>query len=174
MGGVILLLMITVVLFIVIMCIMRRSHGKEAEPHVRDEVSYNITKLNTNGTNHEAVDYLHRTIKKDLTAPINTDSSYPIPTAVFYSNGSEGEYDSVLPNEHSSLNDSVTMDTNPSYGVSRVEDRAKVFSTTAAYYNTKAHQLSQQNNLAQMPHNTATSTTGNVKENKVQLHTTFD
>ena len=45
------------------------------------------------------------------------------------------------------------MDTNPSYGVSRVQNRANVFSTTA---NTKAHQLSQQNNSAQMPHNTAT------------------
>ena len=50
MEGVILLLMVTLILFIVIMCIMRRSHGKEAEPHVHDEVSYCITKLNTNGT----------------------------------------------------------------------------------------------------------------------------
>ena len=156
MGGVILLLMVTAILFIVIMCIMRRSHGKEAAPHVHDEVSYNITKLNTNGTNHETADNLHRTIKKDLTAPINTDSSYPVLTAVSYSNATKGEYDSVLPN--------VKMDANPSYGVSRVEDRAKVFSTTAAYYNTKAHQSSQQK----------TSTTGDIKENKVQLHTTLD
>ena len=167
MGGVILLLMITVILFIVIMCIMRRSHGKEAEPHVYDEVSYDITKLNTNGTNHEAAGNLHRTTKKDLNAPI-TNLSCPVPT-MSYSNGSE--YDSVLPNEHSSLHDFVTMDTNPSYGVSTVEDRAKVFSTTAAYYNTKAHQLSQQNNSAQMPRNI--STTGDVKENKLQLYSTL-
>ena len=81
MGGVILFLMITLILFIVIMCIMGRSHGKEAAPHVYDEVSYNITKLNTNGT----VDNLHRTIKKDLNAPwpINTDSSYPVPTVSY-------------------------------------------------------------------------------------------
>ena len=167
-GGVILLLMAAVVLFIVIMCIMRRSHGKEAAPHVYDEVSYNITKLNTNGTTHETVNNLHRTIKKDLNAPITT--SYPVPT-VSYSNASEGEYDSVLPNGHY---DAVKMDTDPSYGVSRVEDRAKVFSTTAAYYNTKAHQSSQHDDIVWMPHNTATSTTDDVKVKDVQLHITLD
>ena len=170
MGGVILLLMATVVMFIVIMCIMKRPRRKEAAPHVYDVVPYNITKLNTNGTNHEAADNLHRTIKKDLNAPI-TNLSCPVST-MSYSNGSE--YDSVLPNEHASLHDSVTMDTNPSYGVSTVEDRAKVFSTTAAYYNTKAHQLSQQNNSPQIPRNTVTSTTGDIKQNKVQLHSTLD
>ena len=170
MGGVILLLIAGVVLFIVIMCIMRRSHGKEAEPHVYDEVPYNIIKLNTNGTNYETVDYFHRTIKEDLNAPITTNSYYSI-SSMSYSNGSEGEYDSVLPNEHY---DAVKMDTDPSYGVSRVEDGAKVFSTTGAYYSTKAHQSSQQNNSTQMHHNTVTSTTGDVKENKVQLHSTHD
>ena len=170
MGGFILLLMATVVLII---CIMKRSRRKETAPHdhVYDVVLYNINKLNTNGTNHEAADSLHRTNKKDLNAP-NTNLSCSVPT-VSYSNASEGEYDSVLPNEYASLHDFATMDTNPSYGVSTVEDRAKVFSTTAAYYNTKAHQSSQQNNSAQMYHNTVTSATGDVKQNKV-LHSTLD
>ena len=53
-----------------------------------------------------------------------------------YSISSEGEYDSVLPNGHY---DAVKMDVNPSYGVNTVVDRAKVFSTIAAYYNTKAY-----------------------------------
>ena len=56
----------------------------------------------------------------------------------------------TLPNGHY---DAVKMDANPSHGVSTVEDRAKVFSTTVAYSDTKAHQSSQQNNSAQIHHN---------------------
>ena len=40
-------LALTINLHIVMLCIMRRSHRKEAAFHVYDEVSYNITKLNT-------------------------------------------------------------------------------------------------------------------------------
>ena len=66
------------------------------------------------------------------------------------------------------------MDTNLSYGVSAVEGRAKAFSTTVKDSNTKAHQSSQQNDSAQMHHNTVTTTTGDVKEDNVQLHTNLD
>ena len=141
-----------------------------------DEVSYNRTKLNTSGTNHETVDYMHRTINRDLDVPTTTNSSYAVPT-ISYSNASEGKYDCVLPVEfiqHLGLHDTIKMDTNSSYGVSTVEGRATAFSTTVKDSNTKAHQSSQQNDSAQMHHNTATTTTGDVKEDNVQLHTNLD
>ena len=58
-----------------------------------------------------------------------------------YSKTSEDEYNYVQPNEymqHSNFDDTIKMDTNPSYGVSIEGDRATTFSVTATNSNTKA------------------------------------
>ena len=125
--------MITVVLCIVILC-MRKCRLK-----VDNNVSYNATELNTDVTIHpnpsydvakaNTVDSLYRTIKpRDLVVPITTNPSYNVPTKPY----SEDEYNYVQPNEFnqcSGLEDTIKMDTNPSYGVTTGGDRATAFST---------------------------------------------
>ena len=104
-----LVLMITVVLCIVILC-MRRCHQK-----ADNNVSYNTTELNTDVTIHPNPSY-------DV-AKVNT-----VPTKPY----SEDEYNYVQPNEfnqRSGLEDTIKMDTNPSYGVTTGGDRATAFST---------------------------------------------
>ena len=66
--------------------------------------------------------------------PITTNPSYNIPTKPY----SEDEYNYVQPNEfnqRSGLEDTIKMDTNPSYGVTTGGDRAIAFS---AHSDTKA------------------------------------
>ena len=187
MGGVILLLMITVVLCIVILC-MRRCHRKGKYP-VDDKVYYDLTDLNTDVnidhnpsyvvTTPEIVEY--STIKpRDSTVSITSNPSYYIP---FTSNPSynvptkpysEDEYNYVQPNEfnqHSDLDGSIKIDTNPSYGVTTGEDKAVVFSTTS---DTKADHSSHDATTEEydyayahdnhlLHHNTAANTTGDTK-----------
>ena len=139
--------MITVVLCIVILC-MRRSYRKK-QFSMDDKVYYDFTNLNTNvkldhnpsyvatTPDHDTVAY--STVKpRDFSVSITSNPSYYIP---FTSNPSynvptkpysEDEYNYVQPNEfdqHSDLDGSIEMDTNPSYGVG--EDRTTVFSTTS-------------------------------------------
>ena len=139
MGGVILLLMITVVLCIVILC-MRRYHRKGKFP-VDDKVYYDLTDVHIDHnpsyvvTTPEIVEY--STIKpRDSTVSITSNPSYftsntsNVPTKPY----SEDEYNYVQPNEfnqHSDLEDTIKMDTNPSYGVTTGGDKATVFSTTS-------------------------------------------
>ena len=122
-GGVILLLMITVVLCIVIMC-MRRCHRKRAFP-----VDNNTTKLNENVTidNNPAYDVtkantvgsLYSTIKPgDSDVPITANPSYNVPTKPYSKAASQDEY--LQLHQHSNLEDTIKMDTNPSYGVTTV------------------------------------------------------
>ena len=123
-GGVILLLMITVVLCIVILC-MRRCHRKGIFP-VDNKVFYNTTELNENVTidNNPAYDVtkantvgsLYSTIKPgDSDVPITANPSYNVPTKPYSKAASEDEY--VQLNQQSNLEDTIKMDTNPSYGV---------------------------------------------------------
>ena len=124
MGGVILLLMITVVLCIVILC-MRRHCRKGTFP-VDNQVFYNTTKLNENViidnnpaydvTKANTVGSLYSTIKRgDSDVPITANPSYAVPTKPYSKAASEGDY--LQLNQHSSLEDTIKMDTNPSYGV---------------------------------------------------------
>ena len=129
-GGVILLLMITVVLCIVILCVLRR-HRKGTFPNtaklndsvtIESNPSYDVAKANT-------VDSSYSLIKpEDSDVPITANPSYTVP------NTSEDEYNYVQPNQYSSLEDTIKMDTNPSYGVT-TGDIATAFS---AHSDTKA------------------------------------
>ena len=124
-GGVILLLMITVVLCIVILC-MRRCHRKGTFP-VDNRLFFNNTaKLNENVTidNNPAYDVtkantvgsLYSTIKPgDSDVPITANPLYNVPTKPYSKATSEDEY--LQLNQHSNLEETVKMDTNPSYGV---------------------------------------------------------
>ena len=73
--------------------------------------------------------------------PITTNPSYNVHTKL-NSKTSEDDYNYVqpnklIPNKHSE--DTIKMDTNPSYGVNTGEDRATTFNATS---DTKAHQSS--------------------------------
>ena len=142
MGGVILLLMITVVLCIVILC-MRRCHRKGTFP-VDNKVLYNATKLNDNViidnnpaydvTKANTVGSLYSTIKPgDSDVPIIANPSYAVPTKPYSKAASEDEYSQL--NQHSNFEDTIKMETNPSYRVTTGGDRATGFS---AHSNTKA------------------------------------
>ena len=141
-GGVILLLMITVVLCIVILC-MRRCHRKGTFP-VDNKVLYNTTSLNDNVTidNNPAYDVtkantvgsLYSTIKRgDSDVPITANPSYNVPTKPYSKAASEDEY--LQLNQHSNFEDTIKMDTNPSYGVTTGGDRA---TGSSAHSDTKA------------------------------------
>ena len=132
MGGVILLLMITVVLCIVIPCV-RRHHRKGTFPN---KVFYNTAKLNDNVaiennpaydvTKANTVDSSYSLIKpEDSDVPITANPSYAV------LNTSKDEYNYVQPNQYSGLEDSIKMDTNPSYGVT-TGDIATAFSAHSA------------------------------------------
>ena len=145
-GGVILLLMIIVVLCIVILC-MRRSHRKKGS-HVVD----NTAKLNTdvtieNNASHNVtkVEHLYEPY-----VPITANPSYNVHTKP-YSKTSEDEYNYVQPNQFiqcPDLDETMKMDTNPSYGISIGEDKTTTFGMTLTTSDTKAHQSSH-NSMAE-------------------------
>ena len=158
-GGFILLLMITVVLCIVILCMRNTENNPSCD-----------TKANT-------VDSLF--ITGGLDVPITANPSYAVLTKS-YVKTSEDEYNYVQPNkfnQHSDLDGSIKMDTNPSYESG--EDRATAFSTTS---DTKAHHSSHDATTKQYDHddcllhqNTAAGTTGdaNIHAAVDQSHNTY-
>ena len=131
--------MITAVLCIVIVY-MRRCHRE------RDyKVAYNTSKLNTDITMYidnnptydvtkaNTLDHSYSTINPGGSdVPITINPSYNVPTKP-YNNASEDDYNYIQPDQfiqHSNLEDTIKMDTNPSYGVSTRKDRETAFSTT--------------------------------------------
>ena len=145
-GGVILLLMIIAVLCIVILC-MRRSHRKKGlhiaknttklstDVTMDNNPSYDVTKANSVHYSYDAIN------PGGSDVPITTNPSYNVHTKL-YSKTSEDDYNYVQPNElipNKHLEDTIKMDTNPSYGVNTREDRATTFNATS---DTKAHQSS--------------------------------
>ena len=188
MGGVILLLMITVVLCIVILCMRRRYRKKRYS--VDDKVYYDLTdlKLNTGAdvnmdhnpsyvaTTPNTVDYstikprssvVSITSNPSYYVPITANPSYNVPTKPY--SKTEDEYDYVQPNQynqHSDLDESIKMDTNPSCGVGAITfsatldiiaDRSSHDATTEEYDYAYAHD----DHL--LHHKTAASTTGDTK-----------
>ena len=176
-GGVILLLMITVVLCIVIVCV-RRSHMKKGSP-----VDDNATKLNTDVTidnnpsfdvtKANTLDHSYTTINpRGSDVPITINPSYNVPTKP-YSKTSKDDYNYVQPDafvQHSELENTIKMDTNPSYRVNIQEERA-----AATGSDTKPHQPSLDATTEQydyacvqddhlLHHNTSANTTGDAKE----------
>ena len=167
MGGVILLLIITVVLCIVILC-MRRCHLK-----ADNNVSYNATELNTDVTIHPnpsydvakantvTVDSLYNTIRPgDLVVPITTNPSYNVPTEPYSNYVQPNEF-----NQRSGLEGTVKMDTNPSYGVTTGGDRATAFSAHSdTKATTKQYDYDYVCDDRLLHHITAANTTGDVKK----------
>ena len=163
--------MITAVLCIVIVC-MRRCHRE------RDyKVAYNTTKLNTDVTINNnpsydvtkasALDYSYSTIKPQrLDVPITINPSYDVPTKL-YSKTSEDDYNYVQPNElvqHSNIEDTIKMDTNPSRGVSTGKDRETAFSTTITNSGTnKQYDYDHVRDDHLLHRNTPANTTGDAK-----------
>ena len=177
MGGVILLLMITVVLFIVLLFV-ERSHRKEPS-HEYEQVFYNRTKLSTdikikhnaayNATEDVTVDALYSTINE---VPYTTDSSYAVPAMPSSKTSEDEYYDTVQTNECSDVEETVVkMDTNPSYGVSTGEDGA----TATDYQSSQQYDYDDvHENSAQLRYNMATTTTADVEEDIVQHKCTLD
>ena len=163
--------MITVALCIVILC-MRRCHRERG-----NKIASNTTKLNTDVTidnnpsydvtKANTLDHSYSTINPGGSdAPITINSSYDVPTKP-YSKASEDDYNYVQPNEfvqHSNLEDTIKMDTNPSYGVSTGEDRETAFSTTVTNSDTtKQYDYDYVHDDHLLHHNTPANTTGDVK-----------
>ena len=103
MGGVILLLVIITVVLCVVILYMKRYQKKKASS-VDDRVSYSATKLNTNVSIEQNPSYVinvdNNTIKPagDVDVPITSNPSY---------------------NVHTKHMETIKMDTNPLYGVSK-------------------------------------------------------
>ena len=170
-GGVILLLMIIVMLCIVIVSI-RRCHIKK-----RSAVDDNTTKLDTDVTTDnpshnvktDTTDHLYSTIKaQGSNVPITINPSYNVPTKPTR----EDDYKYVQPNEfvqHSELEDTIKMDTNPSYGVNIQEERAAATSSDTAHQSshdatTEQYDYACVQDGHLLHHNTSANTTGDVKE----------
>ena len=126
---------------------MRRSHRKKGSHVVNNTIKINTNVTTENNpsydvTKGDAVDNVYDTINPGGSdVPITTNPSYNVHTKP-YSKTSEDDYNYVQPNElipdqHSE--DTIKMDTNPSYGVNTREDRATTFNATS---DTKAHQSS--------------------------------
>ena len=151
---------------------MRRCYKKADK-----NVPYTTTELNKDVTHHSnlsydiakanTVDSLYDTIKPgDSDVPITSNPSYNVPTKPY----SEDEYNYVQPNEynqHSDLEDTIKMDTNPSYGLTTGEDRATAFSATKADHSSHAtteeydYAYAQDDHL--LHHNTTANTTDDNK-----------
>ena len=122
--------------------------------------SYDVTKANT-------LDHSYSTINPGGSdVPITINPSYDVPTKP-YSKTSEDDYNYVQPNEfvqHSNLEDTIKMDTNPSYGVSTGKDRETAFSTTVTNSDTtKQYEDYYVCDDHLLHHNTPANTTGDVK-----------
>ena len=151
---------------------MRRCHRE------RDyQVAYNTTKLNTGVTidNNPSYDvtktntlhHSYSTIKPGGSdVPITINPSYNVPTKP-YSKTSEDDYNYVQPNEfvqHSNLEDTIKMDTNPSYEVSTGKDRETAFSTTVKNSDTtKQYDYDYVCDDHLLHHNISANTTRDVK-----------
>ena len=93
--------------------------------------------------------------------PITINPSYNVHTKP-YNKASEYDYDYVQPNElvqHSDLEDTIKMDTNPSYGVSTEKQHDYDY-------------VSDDHHL--LHHNTATNINGDMNEDNIQIHPIVD
>ena len=169
-GGIILLLMIAILLCVVILCV-RRSHRKE-ELHVYDQRLYNETIQNTGAAinNNPSYDVTNTNIVDILYKPRDSNINSPCYNV-----------------SHSATNEeenNYEYNTNQSYGICTVENRAKVFCKTVMNSDMQDHQPSDSShdhnhydyiddNVAQLHHNKVTAATNDV-EDKVQVNTTID
>ena len=152
---------------------MRRSR-KDGKDPVDDKVFYNTTDLNTDVTMDNnpsyditkcssTVDSSYSTIKPGHSDVVmTTNPSYEIPDKPC-----EDEYNYVQIDEfkqHSNLDERIKMDSNPSYGVNTVDNRAIPFSTTN---DIKAHRSSHDTTTEQHDYSIAANATGVATENNI-------
>ena len=115
MGGVILLLMITVVLCIVILCI--RSCQRKGTFSVNENVSYyNTTNLNTDVTveSYPLYDIIKSTTMDNSTIKLDSNPSYNILTKPCIKASKDSQPNELI--QHN-LDETIEMETNPSYVV---------------------------------------------------------
>ena len=115
-GGVIVLTIIMIVVLCIVILYMR-CHRKETSVD-------NTTKLNENVTidNNLAYDDTVGSLPEDSDILITANPSYNVPTQPYSKAASEDEYLQLV--QHSNLEDTIKMDTNPSYGVTTGGDSA--------------------------------------------------
>jgi len=158
-----------------------------------DKVIYDATKLNTAVTIERNPSYdVLKTNKVDYSSDVpvtpNPNPSYGITTKP-YSKATEDDYTYVQPNEfnqHSDLDETIKLDINPLYGLSRRKDKATPASSeTVTKSNTKAHDSSHNATIAQcdndyvhddhfLRRNAAINPTSDARKDNVQVYTTVD
>ena len=154
---------------------LKRCHGKEDK-----NVSCNTAQLNTDVTIEDNPSYgVTQVIKpRDSNVPFMTNPSYSVSTRP-YSKTSEDMYNYIQPDEftqHSDLDRSIQMDTNPSYGVSIGKENSTTLGTIS---DTKTYQSSQDATAKEYDYAYASNdqvlyysgNTGGAKQDNVQIHT---
>ena len=168
-GGVILLLIITMVLCTVVLCVRRSCRKKKF--HVYDQVLYSRTILNTSVvinqnplydvSNANKVDTFHEARDSNINSPSSHSAIYE----------EAHNYEYACPQ------DVIEMDTNSSFGVCTVENRAPVFNGNQNHQpSDSSHDHDHYNYIihddaTQLHHNT--SATGDV-EDEIPVNTTVD
>jgi len=176
MGGVILLLMIVIMLLCIAITCMRRSHNKKA--FSLSSTNYNASKLNTqvmveSNPSYDVTkaDYSYSK-REDSDIPTTVNPSYGVSTKPF-SRSDEDDYNYVQPkesDEYLDLEDTIKMETNPSYGVA-TGDRTAAVNVPDTKANQSSHNATiknydyaytQDDHL--LHHNMANKTSGDGKE----------
>ena len=179
-GGAILLLIIIVLMCSVILC-MKRSHRKSTFPvdnkvhsknaniSMEKNPAYDVTTVNT-------MEHLYNTIKAgDSGIPITANPSYAAPTKP--SKASEDECNYTQPNEcneYLDLEDTIKMDTNPSYGVTTGDRTTASKPKSSHNATTKDYDYAYVHDDHLLYHNKATSTIEDSKKDYKQIPVSVD
>ena len=177
MGGVILVLVVTTMLLCIVMLCVKRSYKEKASSQ---RLSYNASKLHKDipieqNPSYDVIEMANGTIKRgDADIPITTNPSYAA-AAKPYSKASEDEYNYVQTNvsdEYLDLEDTIKMDTNPSYGVTTGDRKTAFNSSDSMTHQPSRNTTTNEYDYANvhddylLHHSTAinTDTSGGVKE----------
>ena len=131
-----------------------------------------ITPNPSYGTHNETIDkygYAQPNDSRGSDVPITINPTYDVPTKP-YSKTSEDDYNYVQPNEfvqYSDVEDTIKMDTNPSYGVS-IENKATSFIIKITDFDTtKQYDYDYVRDDHLLHNNTATNPTGDMNEDSI-------
>ena len=132
-GGLILLLTIVIIICVMILC-MRRS--RKGSLTLNDKVLYSKAKLSTDVTLQDNPSYAvnKAAIVDDnagLNFPLTANPSYNICTKAYFKTNENGYEQANQHIQHLGFNDTIKMETNPSYGVSTREDSGTNFSAAS-------------------------------------------
>ena len=180
MGGVVLVLVITTMLLCIVMLCVKRFYKEKASS---ERLSYNTSKLQKDipiGQNpsYDVIEMANGGIKRgDTDILITTNPSYAAAAKPYSCKASDDECNYVQtninePDEYLDLEDTIKMDTNPSYGVT-TGDRKTAFNSSDSMthqpsHNTRTNEYDYANvhDDYLLHHSTAvnTGTSGGVKE----------